>query len=164
MQRMRLVSSSARVYSRTRADGKTGVDSPASDRFNLSQLRVLRCLEVAGWAYNFGPTRHAMVMEVFSTITSPVFSELVILIWGDTAARLTSEVKLFETLHAMNTVKPFKLVFFLMDPDSSLVEARRELAEALDSVIARGLFDFFDSPPTFRCEGHRRGLWGTSFD
>ena len=86
-----------------------------------------------------------MVMEVFSTITFPIFSELVIFIWGDTAARLPSEVKLFEALQAMNTVKPFKLVFSLMDPDSSLVEARRELAEALDSACERP-FRFFRLP------------------
>ena len=158
------MSSSAWVYLRTRADCETGVDSPASHKLNLSQLKGLRSLEVVGWASNFEPTRNTTVMEVFSTITSPVFSELVILSRGDTAARLTSEVKLFETLHAMNKVRPFKLSFLLMSSDRFLGEARRELAEALDLVAARGLFDFFDSPPTIRCGLFRSGWWGIYFD
>ena len=103
-------------------------------------------------------------MEVFLTITSPVFSELVILTWDDTAARLTPEVKFFETLHAMNKVRPFKLVFLLMSSDRSSGEARRQLVEALDLVAARGLFDFFDSPPTIRCGRFRNGWWDMSFE
>jgi hypothetical protein len=44
--------------------------------------------------------------------------------WGDEAVRLPSEVMLFETLRAMNKVRPFKLVFLVMAPDSSLGEVR----------------------------------------
>jgi hypothetical protein len=163
MHGMKLVSSSAWVYLRTRPDRETGVSSPTSHRFDLSQLKALRSLEVARWASDFEPTRNTTVMEVLSTITSPVFSELVILTWGDIAARLPSEVRLFETLHAMNNVRPFKLVFLLMSSDSSLGEAQRELAEALDLVAARGLFDFLDSTPTIRCGRFRDG-WDLSFD
>jgi hypothetical protein len=112
----------------------------------------------------FRPTRHTIVIEVFSTITSPVFSELVILIGVDAAARLPSEVRLFETLRAMNKVRPFKLVFLLMAPRLSLGEAHQEFAGALDLVAARGLFDFLDSPPTFRSGRFREHWWDTSFD
>jgi hypothetical protein len=158
------VSSSAWVYLRTRADSETGVGSPTSHKFNLSQLKVLQSLEVAGWTPNIGATRHAIIMDVFSTITSPVFSELAILVWNDEAVRLLSEVMLFETLRAMNEARSFKLVFLFMASRSSLEEKQRELAGALDSVIARGLFDFFGSLPTTRYGGFRSGRWGTSFD
>ena len=89
-------------------------------------------------------------MKVFSTITSPVFSEFIIVIGVDAVAHLPSEVKLFDTLRTMNRVRPFKLVFLLMGPDWSLGEARRKLEGALDSVAARGLLKFLDSPPIIR--------------
>ena len=97
-------------------------------------------------------------MEVFSTITSPVFSELGLLIWDDEAVRLLSEVMLFETLHAMNKVRPFKLVFLLMGV------ALWESAGTLDLAIERGFFDFFDSPPTIRYDRFRKGWWDAPFD
>jgi hypothetical protein len=140
------------------------VDSISSPKFNLSRLKALRSLEVDGWGNDFQPTRHTIVIEVFSTITSPAFSELVILIGVDAAARLPSEVTLFETLRAMNKVRPFKLVFLLMAPRLSLGEAHQKFAGAFDSVIARGLFDFLDSPPIFRSDRFREQWWDTSSD
>jgi len=47
-------------------------------------------------------------------------------------------------------VRPFKLVFLLEVPRTSRVEARRELVGALDWVVAEGLLDFLESPPTIR--------------
>lgn len=83
-------------------------------------------------------------MWVFSTITSPAFSELVI-ITGD---YLPQNVTLFETLRKMNQVKPFKLVFLSEVPDGWY--ARRRLEEGLDLVTTKGFVDFLDSPPTVR--------------
>ena len=97
-------------------------------------------------------------MEVFSTITSPVFSELVILIRDDEAVRLLSEVTFFETLHAMNEIRPFKLMFLLIGG------ARRDSVGALDLAIAGGFFDFFDTPPIIPCGEFRNGWWDRSFD
>jgi hypothetical protein len=99
---------------------------------------------------NFKPASHTAVMEVFSTITSPVFSELIIIIMANAVTRLPSETPFFETLRTMNDVRPFKLVFLLADPEFFWEEAQRKLAEALDSVTARGLLDFLDSPPIIR--------------
>ena len=93
------------------------------------------------------PARHHIVIKAFSTITSPVFSELVILVDANAVPYLRSEVKLFETLRTMAGVQPFKLVFSLTDLDSFGGETLRKLAEALSSVIARGLLDFLGSPP-----------------
>jgi hypothetical protein len=121
------VSSSAWAYLWTRVDGETGVGSLSSPKFNLSQLKVLRSLEVGGWDSNLRRARHTIVMEVFLTITSPVFSELVIVIGVDAVARLPSEVKLFKTLRTMNHVRVFKLVFLVVDPDSSQEKARRDV-------------------------------------
>jgi hypothetical protein len=91
-------------------------------------------------------------MKVFSTITSPVFSELVILIGTriDAVAYLSTEAPFFEALRTMNEVRPFKLVFLLVGLDSFREEARRKLAGALDRMAVRGLLDFLDSPPTVR--------------
>jgi hypothetical protein len=103
-------------------------------------------------------------VDVFSTITSPVFSELVIVIEAEGVTRLPSEVMLFETLRTMNGVRPFKLVFLLMVPDVSLGEARQKLGGALDSVNARGALGFLDSPPTIRSARSYKRWWDMSFD
>lgn len=89
-------------------------------------------------------------MEVFSTITSPVFSELAIVIRGHVLIFLSQDFTLFETLRKMNQIRPFKLVFLAEAPESRQEKVRRGLAEALDSVAAKGLLDFLDSPPTVR--------------
>jgi hypothetical protein len=79
-----------------------------------------------------------------------VFSELVIIIGVNVVTSLPSEVRLFETLRRMNGLRPFKLVFLLVNTDLLPGEARRKLEGALDSVAAKGLLDFLDSPPTIR--------------
>ena len=91
-----------------------------------------------------------MVMEVFSTITSSVFSELVIVIGGNSTTYLPSEIPLWETLRTMNQIRPFKLVFLLAVLDLFQEEARRKLEGPLDSMAARGLLKFLDSPPIIR--------------
>ena len=83
---------------------------------------------------------------------SPVFSELVIILGSDETTRLPSDVMLSEALRAMNEIRPFKLVFLFLVLDRFQQEARRKLAEALDSVAANGYLDFLDSPPTVRVE------------
>ena len=103
-------------------------------------------------------------MEVFSTITSPVFSELVIVLRVKAAARLPSEVTLFETLRTMNEIRTFKLVFLLVAPDLHRENARRKLAGALHLAVAGGLFDFLDSPPTIRCTRFPEYEYGLAFD
>ena len=102
-------------------------------------------------------------MRMFSTIASPTFSELVIIIWADAVTDSPSEDPFFETLRMMNGVRPFKLVFLLVVPDQSREEARWKLEEALDSVTARGLLDFLDSPPTIRSGRNRVQGWDKEF-
>jgi len=89
-------------------------------------------------------------MEVFSTITSPVFSEFVIFLSEEEIVDLPSDITLFETLRTMNGVRPFKLVFLLNLWCSPPKEALKELMEAIDLVNTEGLLDFLGSPPTIR--------------
>ena len=90
-------------------------------------------------------------MEVFSTITSPVFSELVIVLGGYNQIRqLPREVVLFKTLRKMSEIRPFKLGFLLVVLDPTNVEPLRKFAADVDRVAAKGLLSFLDSPPTTR--------------
>jgi hypothetical protein len=102
-------------------------------------------------------------MKVFSTITSPVFSELVIIIGASEMAYLPSEFPLFETLRKMNKRRPFELVFLLVGSDLFLKEGRQKLEGALDSVATRGLLDLIDSPPTIRSAGFPEHGWDMPF-
>ena len=101
-------------------------------------------------------------MEVFSTITSPVFSELVVILRDSDIAHLHCEVPMFEALRKMNEVKPFKLVFLLEVLDSLQWRAQREMEEALDFLTTRGLVDFLDSPPVIRRTRFRQVRWSAS--
>lgn len=87
-------------------------------------------------------------MQIFATITSPVFSKLAIAITGYVVAYLPQDERLFETLRKMHEHKPFKLVFSPEGSGFYRETARRELAEAVDSVVSKGLLDFLASPPT----------------
>lgn len=126
---------------------------------DLSQLKVLRSLEVGGW----GPepcadeppgldTTHTVVMEVFSTITSPVFSEFVVVVEPHWLAHLLSHGTLFIALRAMNEVRPFKLAFLVLHRSALSLswEARQVFERDVGSATAKGLFDFLSSPPTVR--------------
>lgn len=98
-------------------------------------------------------------MDVFSTITSTVFSEIVVILKDENIAHLHQEVTMFETLRGMNKEKPFNLVFLLEVPDSRQWEAQDELEGVLDFVAARGHFDFLNSPPTIRSTRFRQVRW-----
>ena len=86
-----------------------------------------------------------------------MFSELVIVIAGHAVSHLPQEAMLFGTLRKMHKIRPFQLVFLVMDWSPYqrglrrvLAEARRKLKETLDFVVAKGFLDFLDSPPTIR--------------
>ena len=100
-------------------------------------------------------------MGVFSTITSPEFSELVIILRETRIARLHRDVGMFATLRKMHEVKPFKLVFLLEVPDSLQWEEQRKLEISLDPVIGNRLLDFLVSPPTVRSTRFRQVRWHT---
>ena len=94
-------------------------------------------------------------MEVFSTIVSPVFSELVVILQGDDVADLPLYVKLFEMLRSMNETRPFELVFLIEDiglyqEGGRQGKVRQEFAEALQWVTMEGHLDFLESPPNIQ--------------
>jgi len=98
------------------------------------------------WVTHWG--RHpSEALELFSTIASPAFSELVISLTRS-ETYLSWEAALFGGLRATHEVRRFKLVFLLEAQDPC--EARREIVEALESAPSNGLLDFLDSPPTVR--------------
>ena len=113
-------------------------------------MKALRVLQVEDWLANFGlgNQRDTLIEEVFSTIASPVFSELVIVLVGNAPAYLPQEVALFETLGRMNKVRPFRLAFLFEGLYPGLGEAQSVLAKGLEYVTAKGLLDFLNSPPT----------------
>ena len=89
-------------------------------------------------------------MSVFSTITSPVFSELVVVITDRHSPYLPPELSFFETLRKMNEAIPFKLVFLFETSEPFQGMAQREFARTLESVTANGLLGFLGSPATIR--------------
>ena len=110
------------------------------------------------WNRNQAGYRPAFVMELFSTIKSPVFSELVIIITSY-AVHLPTEVTLFKTLRRMREIRPFKLVFLLEASDFHQEQVRRELVEALDLISASNSLNFLTSEPTIRITRPRNYLW-----
>ena len=95
-------------------------------------------------------------MGVFSTITSPMFSELVIII-GNSVAYLTQNIRFFETLRRMHELRPFKLVFLLKASDRW--NTPRGFARVLESVAVKSLIDFLDSPPVIRTARSCHSEW-----
>jgi len=80
-------------------------------------------------------------MGIFSTIMSPVFSELATVHTGYAVADLPQELALFETLRKMNGVRSFELVFLLQASDFD--QEKVWLERALDSVTKNGLLDLW---------------------
>lgn len=97
-------------------------------------------------------------MGAFSDITSPAFSELAIVLRRSEVAKIPSEIALFHTLRKMNEIKRFKLIFLLRILDWSQGE-QRAFEEVLESVAAKGLLDFLETPHTIRAEGVTHYQW-----
>ena len=92
-----------------------------------------------------------------------MFHELVIVLKETDIAYLHLEIPMFETLRKMHEVKPFQLVFLLEIWGSSQCEGQRNWGRSLDLVVAKGLLNFLDSPPTIRSARFRRVKWYSSF-
>ena len=93
----------------------------------------LRSLQVGGWVWRteLRTTHHATVMKTFSTITSPAFSELIIVFQeSGIMADLLPELALFQTLRWMNKIMPLKLVI-LLESMGHLQEDRLEMEEVV---------------------------------
>jgi len=122
---------------------------------DLSPLKALRSLQFDVWATDWS-CHFTAAPKLFSTITSPVFSELVIAL---ARHHLPLPVMLFGVLRRVNEVRRFRLVFLLVVEVRDLYDGRRELAETLDSVTTKGHLDFLNSPPTIRIARPRYFKW-----
>lgn len=90
-------------------------------------------------------------MELFSSIASPTFSELVLVIWYDQFALFPSQVALLEDLRTMNKLRPFKLEFLVRVWMQEVEEMERKRFErAVELVITGDLLNFLEFPPTVR--------------
>lgn len=122
---------------------------------NLSPLKVLRSLQLDVWVTDW--SRHLTAGPgLFSTITSTVFSELVIALGH---FHLPLPVTMFVALRRMNELRHFNLVFLLLAEGPDVPEGRRELVEAIDLATTKGLLDFLDSQPTIRIARPRQYKW-----
>jgi len=101
-----------------------------------------------GW---YPTNRYAIVTEVFSTITSPVFSELIIVL-DHGRIGLLSNVASFEILRRMDQVRAFALVFLVKIEDLYRIRTGvlQKFGDAVFSATAKGLLDFLDSRPIIR--------------
>lgn len=142
--------SAAWVYPRIRVDGEQDLGPSHSLNSIYRDSKPLKSLQVWDWFASIYPggRSHIFVEEVFSTITSSVFSELVVIFMGNAAAYLPQEVALFNALRRMHKVRPFKLMFLFEGPYPALGEARCVMARGLEYVTAKGHLDFLDSSPT----------------
>ena len=102
---------------------------------------------------------HTAVRKLLSTITSPVFFEVVVVFAGDLVSHLPLKTTLFEGLRKLDEVRPFKLVFLFEGSYHGAGDARSVLERSLDPVIEEGLLDFLDSPPTIRIARSHRCEW-----
>ena len=96
-----------------------------------------------------GGHRNTFVRETFSTITSPVFSELVIILGYDPMPSLPPGILLGEGLRELNKIRPFEWVFLCVDPHWDIRDPGEVLASS--TVFGtRGSLSFLGSPPTVR--------------
>jgi len=106
----------------------------------------------ATWPQLMG--RHIFVEEVLSSITSPAFHELVIVIDDKRIPLLCWDTAFFGSLRMMYKTRSFKLAFLAEVEDQhqagGMEGVRQCLAEALGLVAAKGWLDFLDSPPAVR--------------
>lgn len=87
-------------------------------------------------------------MQVFSTIKSPVFSELAVVVTSDTVTNLPWDLMFFKTLHRMNEIRPFKLEFLPDASDSHREKLRRMLEGALNLATAQGFLNLSSPYPS----------------
>lgn len=109
---------------------------------------------------HIGGHRNTLVWEVFSTITSPVFSKLVIVLEGGLVAYSDPRILLREGLRELNRVRPFKLTFMF----EGYMYPRPTLAGSVAFETRKGgRLDFLDSPLTVGTPRSRYScdVWGS---
>ena len=96
--------------------------------------------------------RHAettsFLRDLLPTITSPVFSDIVIVVQGRIIQNPRSfRHVLFKMMRDLYEVKPFRLVFCLEVWDGDREDAIKRLKEYIDGEAAKGVLEFLPCPP-----------------
>lgn len=87
-----------------------------------------------------------MVKELLSTITSPLFSEIIV-VFSERDIHCPSEV-LARILREMYEIREFRVVFRLETLEESRVKNLHAVTLATGAAVAAGLYDFLPDPPS----------------
>lgn len=123
-----------------------GVLLVLSQRLNLSCNTALRSLEVSGSFIVESPKHARTIRELLSTITSPAFSE-VIIVFYEPDVRWPPR-GLNEVLREMYKVKGFRVGFCLKTLDELRVPSLHQLTLDTRAAVVRGTYDFLPFPPS----------------
>jgi len=115
--------------------------------FDLSHLRSLRSLEVTVSSLS---QTHAdapyVLRDIFSTITSPEFSEITLLFqYQDLIHPFYIPFDVFREMHSK---RKFRLVFCLEVLKIYTAVGLKVVRQEMDRMFAQGIVDFLESPPT----------------
>ena len=119
------------------------------ENFDLSKCRSLRSLEITGENI----ARRSNFIQIFfedqlSTITSPVFSEVVIVLQdNDIRDFRLFRCGLFSIVQGMYEVKPLRLVFSLEIWEGDRERATEGLKRCIDAEVVQGGLEFLPHPP-----------------
>ena len=131
------------------------------EEFDLSNNTSLRSLEVAmGAILHHANTSLTFLKDLLSTITSPAFSEIVIVVednvthYADFFQHVLSKV-----VRRLYEVKPFRLVFCLKVWDGDREATVKRLKGYIDGEAAEGGLEFLPCPPVISTQqlGRRKG-------
>lgn len=118
--------------------------------FDLSKNRLLRCLEIAVWCIA-GFSSNAVLnffRDLLPTITSPVFSDVVLVLQGDSIREANFfQRDLVSVVRGMYEVKPFRLVFCLEVRAMHREDTTERLKKWIETETAGGSLDFLPCSP-----------------
>jgi len=127
----------------------TGNRKALRKNFDLSKCRSLRSLEITGENIARCSDRTPRFLgDLLSTITSSVFSEVVIVLEdGDIHDLRVFQCRLFSIARGMHEVKSFRLVISLEVWEGDRVCATEILKRHIDTEATKGGLDFLPCPP-----------------
>ena len=128
--------------------------------FDLSRSRSLRSLEFTVYNLKVSPSATLTFLRaLLPTITSPVFSDVVVVLQDSTCYWVlsTGDV-LLNVVRGAYEVKPFRLVFRLETREGDGNYVSGELRKYLAAEGARGGLDFLPHPPVI-VHAARTGGW-----
>ena len=118
---------------------------------NLSRLKVLRLLGIQTPHSVVVDTRfHAAIESIFSTITTPNFSDLMLILWpcGRDCRADGPPTDLFEALRRMYLTRPFRLIFLFVTGTESGVGWGQRWQGWINAAADGGSLRCFKYPPS----------------